>query len=200
MKTPDDFIHWLDDLFNALDLDNNINLMGISYGAWLTSQYALCHPERLNKIILIAPAATVQPLSLGWIFRASLCIIPTRYFTKNFMYWLPEDMSNKNETCRAMLEEEIDIGFLALKSFKFRRMVNPTVLNDSELQSIKVPALYIVGENEKVCSAAKAIQRLNTVAPHIKTEIIPNAGHDLTIVQAEMVNRIILKFFKQKRF
>ncbi len=60
-----------------------------------------------------------------------------------------------------------------------------------------MPALYLVGENEKIYSAQEAVQRLNKVAPHIKTEVIPNAGHDLTIVQAEMVNRKVLEFLKQ---
>jgi pimeloyl-ACP methyl ester carboxylesterase len=78
-----------------------------------------------------------------------------------------------------------------------RRPFNPPVLKDQELCSIKVPTLYLVGENEKLYSAQKAVQRLNKVAPHIKTEIIPNAGHDLEIVQAEMVNRKILDFLKQ---
>ena len=51
---------------------------------------------------------------------------------------------------------------------------------------------------EKIYSAQKAIQRLRKVAPNIETEVIPNAGHDLTIVQAEMVNTKVLKFLKQR--
>jgi pimeloyl-ACP methyl ester carboxylesterase len=76
-------------------------------------------------------------------------------------------------------------------------MVNPTVLTDEELRSINVPALYLVGENEKIYSASKAIERLNEIAPQIKTEVIPHAGHDMTIVQSEMVNGIVLEFLHQ---
>ncbi len=64
------------------------------------------------------------------------------------------------------------------------------------MQGMKVPALFLVGENEKIYSAQKAIQRLNKVAPHIETDIIPEAGHDLTIVQAEEVNRKVLEFLR----
>lgn len=56
---------------------------------------------------------------------------------------------------------------------------------------------YLVGENEKIYSAKKAVQRLNTIAPHIKTEIILGAGHDLVSVQAGMVNEKVLEFLKQ---
>ena len=113
------------------------------------------------------------------------------------MCWLAEDLIHKDEAGRIIAEEMADDTFMAVRCFKPRRLVNPTVLNDKELQGITVPVLYLVGENEKLYSAPKAIQRINRVAPRIKAEIIPNAGHDLTMVQAEMVNRKVLEFLKQ---
>ena len=75
-------------------------------------------------------------------------------------------------------------------------MINPTVLTDEQLRSINVPTLYLVGENEKIYSASKTIERLNEIASQIRTEVIPHAGHDLTIVQVEMVNTKVLEFLK----
>jgi pimeloyl-ACP methyl ester carboxylesterase len=83
------------------------------------------------------------------------------------------------------------------KCFKPRRLVIPTVLKDNDLQRLRVPALFLVGANEKIYSARKSIKRLNKAAPHIKTDIVPNAGHDLTFVQAEIVNKKILEFMKR---
>ena len=197
IKNPDDFVNWLDELFNVLELGVNINLMGLSYGGWLTSLYALRFPHRLDKIVLLAPAFTVLPVRLKWIIRAIVGSLPYCRFARSFMRWLAEDLVHKDEAGRRMAEEMADDAFMALRCFKPKRMVYPTVLKDEELQSIKVPTLYLVGENEKLYSAQKAVQRLNKVAPHIKAEIIPNAGHDLTIVQAEIVNRKVLDFLKQ---
>jgi pimeloyl-ACP methyl ester carboxylesterase len=197
IKSPDDFVNWLDELFNGLGLDNNINLMGLSYGGWLTSQYALRFPDRLEKIVLLAPGGTVLPLRLEWIMRAVLCLLPHRYFTRSFMYWLLEDLAQKDEAGGVMIEEEVDAAVMRLRCFKLNRLVKPTVLQDAELQSIKIPALYLVGENEKIYCAHKAIQRLYRVAPHIEAAVIPNAGHDLTIVQAQMVNTKVLEFLRQ---
>ena len=61
----------------------------------------------------------------------------------------------------------------------------------------KVKELYQIQNNayEKIYSAREAVKRLNTVAPKIETMIIPGAGHDLTLVQAELVNQAILEFF-----
>ncbi len=69
-----------------------------------------------------------------------------------------------------------------------------SVLSDTDWQNIKVPLMFVVGENEKIYSAEKAIKRLNSVNPKIRTEIIPNAGHDLTIVQSERFNKLVVDF------
>jgi pimeloyl-ACP methyl ester carboxylesterase len=37
IKKSDDYVQWMDELFTGLGLGNNINLMGASYGAWLTA-------------------------------------------------------------------------------------------------------------------------------------------------------------------
>ncbi len=62
IKSSDDMMNWLDELFSALELGDSINLMGLSYGGWLTSQYTLNYPNRLNKVVWVAPAATLFEL------------------------------------------------------------------------------------------------------------------------------------------
>jgi pimeloyl-ACP methyl ester carboxylesterase len=197
IENADDFAQWLDELFSRLELGDHFSCMGLSYGGWLTSQYALRFPNRLDKIVLLAPASTILPLRSELLIRAVLCLLPHRYFVKSMMYWILEDSVKKDEASRALVEEAVDGMFLGLRCFKPKRLPNPTVLEDEELQSIKVPTLYLVGENEKIYSAQQAIQRLNDVAPHIRAEVILNAGHGLTIEQAEVVNGKVLEFLKQ---
>jgi pimeloyl-ACP methyl ester carboxylesterase len=197
ITSPDDLVKWLDELLNVLELRDNINLLGISFGGWLTIHYALIFPEQLNKIVLLTPTCTVLPVGLSFYIYGSPTMLPLRYFTKRMFYWLFEDCVKKDEISRMQVEEWIDNMFIGSRCFKMRRPFNPPILEDRKLQSIKVPTLYLVGENEKLYSAQKAVQRLNQVAPQIKTETIPNAGHDLAIVQAEMVNKKILDFLEQ---
>jgi pimeloyl-ACP methyl ester carboxylesterase len=197
ISSPDDLVNWLDELFGALELGDNIKLVGLSYGGWLTSQYALRFPHRLDKIVLLAPAATILPFPGEWAWRGVLTIIPHRYFLKSMVSWLFEDLIEKDEASRKQVEQAVDDVYVAMRCFKFKMLVNPTVLRDDELQSIRVPTLFLVGENEKIYPAPDAVRRLNTVAPQVATEIIPNCGHDLTFLQADMVNRKVLAFLKQ---
>jgi len=196
IKNSADMTNWLDDLFTALDLGDSINLMGLSFGGWLTSQYTLDHPKRLRKSIWLAPAATIYNFPGEWAWRGILSAIPHRYFMKKFMLeWLFADLLQKNdESSIKLMNELVDDAMMGLNCYSFRMPITPSVLTDNELQSIKISTLFLVGENEKLYPAKKAVERLNTIAPQIQTEIIPKAGHDLTIVQTELVNSMVLDF------
>jgi len=198
IESADDFVNWFDELFTALGLGDDINLVGLSYGGWLTSQYALRFPDRLDRIVLLAPVCTVLPLPSEWIARAALSILPHPYFIRSLLFWMAEDLA-REEAGRKILEEWADDAYVAIRCFKPKRMVNPTVLDDEELGGIEVPTLFLVGENERIYSAHQAIERLDAVAPEIMTEVIPDAGHDLAFVQADLVNRMILEFLDQIR-
>ena len=197
-KVPDDFVKWMDELFSTLDLGDNINLMGLSYGGWLTSQYAIMNPKKLDKIVLLAPAATVLPLGPGFLGPALLSILPHRHFVKKGVKSILADLLKKDEAGRLYFEKWVDHLDLGFRSFKPKMTVSPTVLTDIEMKSLKMPVLFLVGENEKLYSAQEAVEHLKNIAPQIGVEIIPGAGHDLSVVQAEMVNRKILEFLEKK--
>jgi pimeloyl-ACP methyl ester carboxylesterase len=195
-KSSDDFVLWLDELFKALNLGDSINLLGLSYGGWLTSQYALRFPERIDKIVLLAPAATILPFRPEFLKNATLSLIPHRHYVKKTMFLVLEDLVNTDEFGLTQAEELVEQMFLSQRCFKPKMLPGPTVLTDIELQNLKMPTLYLGGENEKIYSPHEAIRRLKNIAPHINAELIPNAGHDLTVVQTEIVNNKILAFLK----
>ena len=68
-----DLLSWLDELFDALRLGDEINLAGMSYGGALTAQYALHFPTRLTKLLL-APAKRFSA-SARALVRLALCLI-----------------------------------------------------------------------------------------------------------------------------
>jgi pimeloyl-ACP methyl ester carboxylesterase len=194
---PGDFVDWLDELFTALDLGDDINLIGMSYGGWLTTQYALEHQDRLAKIVLLAPAASVMPLPWQFMVYSILSLIPLRSVSSRPFYWLMKDLVGNGEEGRREVAEWAESVFLGERCFKRRWPVAPTVLSDEELRRIQIPTLYLVGENEKIYSGPDAVERLKMVAPHMQAELLPDAGHDLNVVQAELVNRLVLDFLGQ---
>lgn len=197
IRTPERLVNWLDEVLAVLVPEGALHLVGMSYGGWLASQYALRFPARLHKVVLMAPAATVLPVSLTLLIRALLTTIPGADFRRKFYYWLLRDTVQSGPTGRARVDEAVADWAVAERCFGPLPAVMATVLNDNELQGFSVPCLFLVGENEKIYSARKAIRRLNRVAPQIKTVLISRAGHDLWTVQADLVNQTLLSFLGQ---
>ncbi len=199
-KTIDDYTDWLDSLFDALGLGDNVSIMGLSYGAWLAGQYTLRFPDRLHRTVMIAPPATVRQLPGAWAFYGLSALIPHRYFLRNMMRWMFPVLSKRtDEASMRLCEEMVEDAFTGLRCFKLKMPVAPTVLSDDELQKLSsVPTLFLVGEYEVIYPAKEAVERLGSVAPKICTRIIPDAGHDITIVQAELLSTIVLDFLGTK--
>lgn len=199
IQGPDDLAPWLDEVCASLELGDSINMMGLSFGGWLTSQYALRFPSRLHKIVLVAPVATILPLPAEWAWRGILGALPGRFFMTHFLTnWMSHDLVKKKDAfSRGMVMTMMDDAMMAMKCYKFRMPITPTVLSDKELQSLKMPVLFLVGEHEVLYPAREAVRRLNTVAPAIRTGIIPGAGHDLTVSQTEIVDDKVIKFLQE---
>lgn len=191
-----DFACWLDELFTGLCPGDSINLVGMSMGGWLAGQYLLKFPQRLKKVVWIAPGGTVLPVSKAFIRRLALSALPFNTFRKRLIFWLFRDLATRDATGRALVLRFIERSAIAARSFQPMPVARTTVWTDEELRSIQAPTLFLVGEHEKLYPADQAVERLNRVAPQIQTRLIPNAGHDLPIVEAERVNREILEFLK----
>ncbi|WP_299217314.1 alpha/beta hydrolase [uncultured Aquimarina sp.] len=199
LKEPQDFVNWLDELFSALYLKNDINLLGFSYGGWQTSMYALAHPERLHKVILISPSSTVmQPRVRYLILAITTHFFPIYFFAKRLVYWERKCLVKQGEAGRAIADQMIEEVVLAGKCFKKRKFVNSTLLSDDDLQKLKIPVLYLIGDKEVLYAPSKVVQRLNNVAPQIKTISIPDASHDITHSQAAIVNKKIFDFLQEE--
>jgi pimeloyl-ACP methyl ester carboxylesterase len=194
LKKPADLVTWLDEVLSALVPEGPLSLVGLSYGGWLAGQYALRFPGRLHKIVLISPALTVLPVSFALIFRAMLTLIPLPGFRRQFYYWLLNDSLQSGDSGRAAVDEAVADWVVAERCFRPLPLVRATVLDDKTLQGFGVPCLYMVGENEKIYPAHKAVERLNRVVPQIQTRLVPGAGHDLWMLKADLVTTGILSF------
>ena len=191
----DDLVAWLDELLEGLRLHEEVDLVGISYGGALAAQYALSHPERLNKVVLIAPGNTILRSSAGLIFRLILSAIDSRRFIPGFIRWIFADMARKDP---AWIEKTTVQLHMNMQEMQHRKIAIPRVLSDGEWARLSVPALFLVGENEVIYSPQKAARRLKRVAPQVRVQMIPGAGHDLTTVKPGMVNQAILEFLNKE--
>jgi len=202
ISKSDDLVNWLDEVLTVLVPEGQLSLMGISYGGWIAGQYALRHPGRLRKLVLLAPGGTVLPILFGFFVRIGLLCLPVPGRSggalRRTLAWLFRDSLRSSDASRALFEETVADLQRFWHLFVLPRPPWSTVLDDKAWQGFSVPCLFLVGENEKIYSAEAAVRRLKRVAPQVRAEIIPGAGHDLTIVQADLVVRKVLGFLGER--
>jgi pimeloyl-ACP methyl ester carboxylesterase len=194
VRTLQDLIAWLDELIGALEARGRVSLVGMSYGGALAAQYALHFPERLEKVVLLAPGATVlRPPAEFWLRLIALAIARQRGL-RAFFRWIFADMARTDPQWMDATIEELSLN---MRSIQRHKTPIPPVLTDADWGSLRPPTLFLAGENEVIYSAEKAVRRLKRVAPQVTAEIIPGAGHDLAVARAAMVNKRVLQFLKE---
>lgn len=161
MQSSDDYTTWLDDLFEKLGLESGIALIGLSYGGWITGQYALRFPQRLNKIVLMAPAG-FSAYSLKFLILAMLAtLFQQKFLLKRLTRWIFDDFLNLSENSEQEFEEWFEFLYLGVQSRKPQPIVFGKVLTDAELKQLQqTPTLFLTGENEIVYSVKKSMERL----------------------------------------
>jgi pimeloyl-ACP methyl ester carboxylesterase len=89
MEKRSDYAEWLKAVFDELNIEKGY-LLGHSYGGWLALNMALTFPDRLRKIVLLAPAASIYPMSfltnLGLRIFIHLMEMVTRYCLPALMF------------------------------------------------------------------------------------------------------------------
>ncbi|RST72798.1 alpha/beta hydrolase [Siminovitchia acidinfaciens] len=188
LKTEEDCVLWLDEVFNGLGI-HNIHLIGHSMGGWLSLNYARKRQENLRKLVLIAPVASILPIpfiKLAWYIYPSM-LFPSEKRIKKGWKWF----CAKGNDIHPIIMQQI---ITAYKQCRPLLAVIPKSFPKEELSGLKIPILFIVGDEEKIYRANKARKTIKEKIPHVETTIIPNCGHLLITEQATKVNKAIVDF------
>jgi pimeloyl-ACP methyl ester carboxylesterase len=162
------FAEWLEDIFNGLKIEH-ATLVGISQGAWTALKFAVVMPDRLDKLVLIAPGGIV-PDRTSFIIRAIGLTLLGKWGIKRLVRALFGDQK--------VPASVIDTVVQTSTQFKPRLGILP-IFSDDELRRLTMPVLLLGGTKDIMRDLNKIEARLRNLLPHLKTVIIPGAGHAL---------------------
>ncbi len=188
-----DYIEWFTAILDELSL-TRVDLMGQSFGGWLALNFAIKQPQRVRKLVLLSPAASLLPLVKQFTLRAILsAFYPRHYWFNTWMRWMGLDAHQGSTEVRLMLNL-IWLGGKHLRTPPDTMRVMPGVLSDEALQSLQVPVLLLLGEKEVIYDSTKAMARVRQLIPDLTGEIIPESSHDMSMNQYQIVDARILDF------
>ncbi len=193
LQTTNDLVAWLNETLDMLKLDR-VFLVGMSYGGWSAINLALSAPERIQKLVLLSPAASFQPIVRQFGLRLVLMMLISKRFTADsLMSWM--GITDKHGD---MLARYIrDLFYLGMKHFRLQEesmRLMPEVFSDNELRALRMPVLLLIGENEVIYNPAKALARALQFIPALEGELVPRSKHDMCSSQYKYVDMRVLEF------
>lgn len=197
LKSREDCGAWLSEVLDALNIEST-NLVGASFGGWITLNYALDAPERLDKIALLSPAGGLLPLVKQFYVRSMLNkLIPRRFVMESFLRWSTYQENLRDPGTRLMMYCIGEQMYLGSKYFRLQTGVGPwIVFSDEELRAMRVPTLLLIGQQEAYYDPKAALERARRLIPNFEGDLVPQASHEMTISKCEIVDRRLLEFLK----
>jgi pimeloyl-ACP methyl ester carboxylesterase len=184
-------------VIDALGL-RQVDWVGISYGGCVGAYLALAVPERIRRLALLAPAATLRPVKAGlWLQALSILVWPSRACHAGMLRWMAVAPAEGRERYEDVMEKVADVIHAGRRRSGLSLLPNPRVMNDDELRRISVPTLVMIGDREKIYDAGAALARAEALIPRVRTLCIPEASHDLMFCQSRLVNAALKEFLAE---
>ena len=205
--TLQNFAGFLDLFIKSLLNVDRFTLLGHSYGGSICIEYAALYPERLQQLILVSPAISIDGFwaAAGAMYYKASYLLPKKWqrawLANSTIDRISAELLIKNVSKRRKQEMKA-AGKRNLAELK------PAVVIESSLsyfksdllevaRKIKMRTLIIAGALDQVVSLAR-IQSLHEKIPNSELVVIPDHGHLTPIEVPAQVARFALDFIRMR--
>ncbi len=195
------FVRQLDELLDALDLRQPVDLVGISMGGYVAAAYDNRHPGRVRRMVLLAP----QTESIGANASVSFAVMPGVADYLFTVYILPFQLVEKKGEFAAFglpdtwRERYLDMmqykGFRAALISTLRTLKGDPFDEYRQVGERDVPVLLLWGDQDQTNPVENA-PRVQEAIPQADLRIIPGARHASPYERPEAVNPLMVEFLR----
>jgi len=169
VRSRDDLLAWLGGIIDHFTLDAPA-VVAHTCGAMIALTYALAHPERVSKLVLLDPNSTFTGMRAPYLLRAiPLLTRPTDKRERNFIAW---------ETAGQPLDEDwLDLITRGVADFPKGKTNIPKRPKATALSALTAPTTVILAEHSKVHDSHRTAEKIHTTMPAATTTILPGPTH-----------------------
>lgn len=183
---------WLADFLGALGVEET-HVVGHSQGGAIALQFALDHPARVDRLVLVDSAGLGDGVPLGVIF-AMLCysLFPSRATA----LWLSRyAMRNPQSIDPALGDYMLQVTKVSGGRRSLLRSRTHTRIPAGQLGQITQQALIIWGRDDRFLPMAQGAAAAEAM-PHAELHVIPKAGHVPFFDQPQAFTDVLIRFLK----
>jgi pimeloyl-ACP methyl ester carboxylesterase len=186
-KRGRDYSTWLDDVFASLDI-GRADVVAGSMGGWIAMNHAIYAPDRLRRLVLLGPMGLAP-------WRATFSVLGP-FLSQRFR---PTAAKLDKIITRSLGEgESVNRGFrpwMRIMGYTKARVGQPFHLPARKLRKLTTPTLvFLGGKDGLVGDVAPAERRAHRYIAGCEIEVLPNAGHVMSVDEPEFVGKRIVEF------
>jgi pimeloyl-ACP methyl ester carboxylesterase len=184
-------------LLDALDLPKTA-LAGSSMGGLWALQFALAHPGRVTKLLLLGEPAGSPPIMTNppppWTNTPSFQGLRARYADRlvTDITDVPDEMVHV--TLASRLLPGADVSWNTLIE-KFKKDNQRAYQLRPELKNLQPPTLFIWGEQDRLGPPSLG-EEMARMAPKARCEVVRDAGHLPWVDQTQICTQLVRDFLK----
>jgi pimeloyl-ACP methyl ester carboxylesterase len=164
----DGLMSWLDETLDSVGVRDVAMIVGHSYGAWQSMQYALHAPDRVGRLALLDPTECFIPVSLRFKLRAiPLAVRPSPATRRSFYRWEMDGRTPDAQWFELAMMRAGGKGAL----------VWPKRPPASALRSMSTPTLVIVAGQSRQQSPKRLAAEARTALANVRLTELPDASH-----------------------
>ncbi|WP_267308538.1 alpha/beta fold hydrolase [Mycobacterium barrassiae] len=171
LRDAEDQAQWFDQMLTGLGLSSP-HLMGVSFGGWSATNYAVRRPGSVASLTLLDPVMTFAAIPL----RAILMVLPMG------LPGVPESVRRrvlKWITGGADVDDSVPVAALiaaGTKDFALRQPP-PTRFTADQLRELDIPVLALIAGRSVFHDAERAAGTARGLLPRGQVELWPDASH-----------------------
>jgi 3-oxoadipate enol-lactonase len=172
------------------------DVAGFSLGGTIAMRAAIDHPERVNRLVLVATSSRVGRSAAGWYAER-------RKMVEHDDAWLRETLDRDTADVYAQSPNELEEGLLIRRQSTAdprgygnacaAMVALGTAPLDPELGNIKAPTLIVASDLDPHCPP-KAAEIIAAGIPGSRLEVLTGAGHAIPVERPKELAAAINKF------
>jgi long-chain acyl-CoA synthetase len=172
--TIPDLLKDLEAAIDALKIAKPFTIVAHSFGSALSAEYALRHPENIEKLICVSPSANfvLHPIV-------------------NLMFRFPTPLVGAVRKIVSMYRRTLTAPAKVVKPFYHNCLA--VWRGKGVLEYLKIPTLIVTGQRD-ILFTKESIEEFAALIPKSERVIIPVSAHMVHVERADAVNRAIERF------